>query len=101
MDQWFVSLDKDGLRKKCMEEVQSVAFTPDWGKNRIHGFLQSRPDWCISRQRSWGVPIPVFYDEEGEALLDEKIILFLDSANQSAETKRIYDSSKPAPDSIA
>ncbi len=60
-----------------MEEVQSVNFTPDWGKNRIHGFLQSRPDWCISRQRSWGVPIPVFYDEEGEALLDEKLILGL------------------------
>ena len=77
MDQWFVSLDKDELRKKCMEEVQSVNFTPDWGKNRIHGFLQSRPDWCISRQRSWGVPIPVFYDEEGEALLDEKLILGL------------------------
>ncbi len=77
MDQWFVALDKDELRKKCMEEVQSVDFTPDWGKNRIHGFLQSRPDWCISRQRSWGVPIPVFYDEEGEALLDEKLILGL------------------------
>jgi len=77
MDQWFVSLDKDDLRKKCMEEVQSVNFTPDWGKNRMHGFLQSRPDWCISRQRSWGVPIPVFYDDEGEALLDEKIILGL------------------------
>ncbi|MBT5915834.1 MAG: isoleucine--tRNA ligase [Opitutae bacterium] len=77
MDQWFVALDKDELRKKCMEEVQSVNFTPDWGKNRIHGFLQSRPDWCISRQRSWGVPIPVFYDEEGEALLDEKLILGL------------------------
>ena len=77
MDQWFVSLDKDGLRDRCMDEVQSVNFTPDWGKNRIHGFLESRPDWCISRQRSWGVPIPVFYDEEGRALLDEKIILGL------------------------
>ena len=77
MDQWFVSLDKDGLRSRCMEEVQSVNFTPDWGKNRIHGFLESRPDWCISRQRSWGVPIPVFYDDDGEALLEENIILGL------------------------
>ena len=77
MDQWFVALDKDGLRDQCMTEVQSVNFTPDWGKNRIHGFLQSRPDWCISRQRSWGVPIPVFYDDEGNPLLDEKLILGL------------------------
>ena len=94
MDQWFVSLDKDGLRKKCMEEVQSVAFTPDWGKNRIHGFLQSRPDWCISRQRSWGVPIPVFYDEEGEALLDEKIILGLADKVENAGTNLWFSSSE-------
>ena len=77
MDQWFVELDKDGLREKCIEHVNSVGFTPDWGKNRIRGFLESRPDWCISRQRSWGIPIPVFYDEDGEPLLDENIILGL------------------------
>ena len=77
MDQWFVSLDKESLRKKCIAKVQSVNFTPDWGKNRIQGFLESRPDWCISRQRSWGVPIPVFYDEDGEAFLDDGVILGL------------------------
>ena len=77
MDQWFVALDKDELRKKCMEEVQSVNFTPDWGKNRIHGFLQSRPDLVHFTTTFLGVPIPVFYDEEGEALLDEKLILGL------------------------
>ena len=77
MDQWFVSLDKDQLRHKCLEEVSKVSFTPNWGENRIKGFLESRPDWCISRQRSWGVPIPVFFDEENEALLDPDLIDFL------------------------
>ena len=86
MDQWFVELDKDHLRQQCMENVKEVKFTPDWGKNRIHGFLQSRPDWCISRQRSWGVPIPVFYDEDGEPLLDSNIILGLADKIESIGT---------------
>jgi len=77
MDQWFVSLDKDGLRQRCMDGIREVSFTPEWGRNRINGFLESRPDWCISRQRSWGVPIPVFFDEDGNALLDSNLIHFL------------------------
>ena len=77
MDQWFVSLDQQNLRDRCIESIEGVSFTPDWGKNRIRGFLESRPDWCISRQRSWGVPIPVFYDEDGEPLLDSNLISFL------------------------
>jgi len=77
MDQWFVSLNHDQLRQRCMDALGEVAFTPDWGRNRILGFLESRPDWCISRQRSWGVPIPVFFDSEGNPLLDAKLIHFL------------------------
>ena len=79
MDQWFVSLDKDELRKNCIDKLQDVDFTPNWGANRIKGFLDSRPDWCISRQRSWGVPIPVFFDENGNPLLDAELIRFLAS----------------------
>ena len=77
MDQLFVSLDKDDLRKNCVDKLKDVSFTPDWGANRIKGFLESRPDWCISRQRSWGVPIPVFFDEEDNPLLDAELIRFL------------------------
>ncbi len=74
MDQWFVSLDKDGVRNDGMRAIDEVSFTPEWGRNRIKGFLEARPDWCISRQRSWGVPIPVFFDEDDEPLLDAEVI---------------------------
>jgi len=58
--QWFISLDKGNLREKALEAVKKVAWTPDWGQQRIETMLENRPDWCISRQRSWGTPIPLF-----------------------------------------
>jgi isoleucyl-tRNA synthetase len=61
--QWFISMDKTGLRQKALTEIDAVRWIPAWGRERIYGMIENRPDWCVSRQRSWGVPIPVFYCE--------------------------------------
>jgi isoleucyl-tRNA synthetase len=60
-EQWFISMDKDHLRDRSLKEVDRVTWIPAWGKERIYNMLAVRPDWCISRQRSWGVPITIFY----------------------------------------
>ncbi|HID36929.1 MAG TPA: isoleucine--tRNA ligase, partial [Ghiorsea sp.] len=55
--QWFISMDKNDLRAKALEAIKETAWTPAWGENRIRGMVEQRPDWCVSRQRNWGVPI--------------------------------------------
>ncbi|MBI5612380.1 MAG: isoleucine--tRNA ligase, partial [Gammaproteobacteria bacterium] len=62
--QWFIGMDSAGLRGKALEEIKKVTWLPDWGQARITGMIEGRPDWCISRQRSWGVPIALFLHKE-------------------------------------
>jgi isoleucyl-tRNA synthetase len=62
--QWFISMDGNGLRGQALTAIKGVNWQPSWGEERIHGMIDNRPDWCISRQRTWGVPIAVFIDRE-------------------------------------
>ncbi|HXP35456.1 MAG TPA: class I tRNA ligase family protein, partial [Chthoniobacterales bacterium] len=73
VEQFFIRIDD--LRGKALEAIhKDVKWIPAWGENRIAGTVESRPDWVISRQRSWGVPLPIFYSAEGKPILDAKII---------------------------
>ncbi len=62
--QWFISMEQAGLRDRAMAEIKKVRWVPSWGQARIESMIENRPDWCISRQRYWGVPIPLFMHRE-------------------------------------
>jgi isoleucyl-tRNA synthetase len=73
-EQWFIGLDEGGLRERTLEAIKKVRWYPAWGEERIGNMIATRPDWCISRQRLWGVPITAFYCQDcGKALLEAEL----------------------------
>ncbi len=74
-EQWFIGMERGDLRARALEAIRNVKWMPAWGEQRIYNMVETRPDWCISRQRVWGVPIVVFYCEQcREPLTDRRIL---------------------------
>ncbi|ALP42805.1 isoleucine--tRNA ligase [Aeromonas schubertii] len=91
--QWFISMDQNGLRKRALEEIERIetqgiaehgqsGWVPAWGKNRIQAMVEGRPDWCISRQRTWGVPIALFVHKETQAIHPDSVRLMEEVAKR-------------------
>ena len=73
--QWFISMEKNSLRKKALKSIQETSFFPPKGKERLLSMIEGRPDWCVSRQRVWGVPLPIFLNKKTkEPLKDQRVI---------------------------
>lgn len=86
--QWFVSMDQAGLRAKALESIKGVEWMPEWGQSRIEGMIEGRPEWCISRQRTWGVPIALFVHKETAELHPNSLEL-IEKVAQLVEQKGI------------
>lgn len=88
--QWFIAMEKNHLRKQIMQQIDEVNWVPDWGKARISGMVEGRPDWCISRQRAWGTPMPLFVHKSTRELhpdtlnLIEKAALMIEQSGIDA-----------------
>jgi isoleucyl-tRNA synthetase len=74
-EQWFVSMEKNDLRKRSLEEIRKTEWIPKWGEERILGMVQNRPDWCLSRQRSWGVPITLIRCEKCDEYINDESVM--------------------------
>jgi len=80
--QWFISMDQKGLRQAAEKAINDTTWMPDWGQKRIEGMVEGRPDWCISRQRTWGVPIPLFVHQQTGELHPKTDVLMEQVASQ-------------------
>ena len=83
--QWFISMDQKGLREQSLKEIKSVQWIPDWGQARIESMVANRPDWCISRQRTWGVPMSLFVHKDTEELHPRALELMEEVAKRVEE----------------
>ena len=83
--QWFISMDQNGLREAALNAIDGVKWIPDWGQARIRAMVEGRPDWCISRQRTWGVPITLFIHKESNKLHPRSVELIEEIAKRIEE----------------
>jgi isoleucyl-tRNA synthetase len=83
--QWFISMDRQDLRAHALRDIKSVRWTPDWGQARITGMIENRPDWCLSRQRTWGVPITLFTHRTTGKMHPRTVELINEIADRVAE----------------
>jgi isoleucyl-tRNA synthetase len=89
VEQFFIRIA--AFRDEALKAIDTVSWLPAWGRNRIYGTVESRPDWCISRQRTWGVPLPIFYDAEGQAIMDHTISLKVADAVETHGTNLWFE----------